>query len=202
MNTSRIEVPLALPEPHFEDEATVVTARQVVPLNQARLQDRRRKLLVILPLLLAATFCGGLGAIAVNYFGRQVSAPAIPQPSTSTTTEAPQPVAPAPSPDNAAAINATATSTVSPDEPKALPPSGSAVASDSPAADAVEKSSPAKSDETVASMKKPSSPADPKQLVRPRRVHPLAGEPGSDQHDPPKSRGAARIQDIFSGPNP
>lgn len=198
MNTSRIEVPLALPEPHFEDEATVVTARQVVPLEQAHLQDRRRKLLAILPILLVATFCGGLGAIAVNYFARPASAPAISQPSISTTTEARQPLAPAASPDNR-----PATATVSPDEPgTAPPPSGSALASDSPAAGASEKSTPAKSEETVASVKKPSSPTDPKQLVRPRRVHPLSADPRSGPNDPPKSRGAARIQDIFSGPNP
>ena len=193
MNASRIEVPLGLPEPHFEDEATVVSARKVVPLEEARLQDRRRKLLVILPILLAAFICGGLGAIAVNYFERRSTVPPISQPSTSTETEEGQQLAPDASPDDR-----TATSADPKDETNSEP-SDSAVATDSPVADAAEKSNPAKSGETVANVKSPSSPNDPKQLVRPRRVHPLSGEPRSDQ---PKSRGAARIQDIFSGPNP
>jgi len=195
MNPSRIEVPLALPEPHFEDEATVVSARKVVPLEQARLHDHRRKLLVILPILLGATFCGGLGAIAVNYFEQRASAPAISQPSTAGSTEVRQQLAPAASPDNR-----TATSTGSPDEPETSEPSGSPLATDSPAANTLEKAGPAKSEEAVASVKKPSSATDPKELVRPRRVHPPPGR--SDQNERPKARGAARIQDIFSGPNP
>jgi hypothetical protein len=198
MNVSRIEVPLALPEPHFEDEATVVSARQVVPLEQARVQDRRRKLLAILPMLLAATFCGGLGALAVNYFERRSSTPAISQPSSSGATGERQQVSPPASPDNR-----TATSTGSPGEPDTSQPSGTALATDSPAAaDSLESSNAAKSEETVASVKKPSSSTDPKQLVRPRRVRPPSLQPRSGQNDQPKSRGAARIQDIFSGPNP
>jgi hypothetical protein len=197
MNISRIEIPLTLPEPHFEDEATVVSARQVVPLEQARLQDRRRKLLVILPILLAATLCGGLGAIAVNYFDGRASAPAISPPSTTSVQEERQHVTPAASPDNS-----TITATNSQNGPDSLQPSGSAPADASPAADSVESSNAAKSAQTVASVKKPSSSADPKQLVRPRRVHPASSQPRSGQNDQPKSRGAARIQDIFSGPNP
>ena len=195
MNASRIEVPLALPEPHFEDEATVVTARQVVPIEQARHQERRRKLLVILPLLLAAAFCGGLGALAISYFEQR--SPETLRPSNSGTTEERPTVAPVASPDNQ-----TATSTDSKDQPDSAPTSGSALATDSPAADSLEKSGPAKSDESLASVKRPSSPTDPKQLGRLRRVHPPSGQPRLGQNDQSKSRGAARIQDIFSGPNP
>jgi cytoskeletal protein RodZ len=198
MNVSRIEVSTALPEPHFEDEATVVSARQVVPIEQARVQDRRRKLLAILPILLAAAFCGGVGAIAVNYFEQRSSAPATSQPSTSSATEERQQVAPAASPDN----RSTA-STDSRDEPDTSQPSGSALATDSSkAANSLESSKIAKSDESVASVQKPSSSTDPKQLVRPRRVHPPSLQPRSSQNDQRKSRGAAKIQDIFSGPNP
>jgi cytoskeletal protein RodZ len=188
MNVNRIQVPLS--EPHFEDEATVVSARQVVPLDQARLHDRRRKLLAILPILLAAIFCGGLGAIAVNYFERRASAPTISQPSTASAKEEREPAAPTASPDNG-----TTTSADSPDEPATSQPARSALATDSSAAASLEGSKAAKSE--LASAKKPSSPNDAKQLVRPRRVHPAPG-----QNDQPKPRGAARIQDIFSGPNP
>lgn len=198
MNASRIEVPVVLSEPHFEDEATVVTARQVVPLEQAHVQDRRRKLLAILPILLAAAFCGGLGAIAVNYFERRSTAPSISQPASSTATEERQQSSPAASPDSR-----TSTSTGSPDKSETSRPSGSALATDSPAApDSLESSNSSKSEESVASVKKTSNPSDPKELVRPRRVHPPSGKPRSGQNDQPKSRGAARIQDIFNGPNP
>jgi cytoskeletal protein RodZ len=194
MNVTRIEVPLS--EPHFEDEATVVSARQVVPLGQAQLQDRRRKLLAILPILLAAIFCGGLGAIVVNYFERRASAPTISQPSTTSAKDERQQAARAASPDNS-----TITSADSPDGPDTLQPAGSALATDSSAPtssdSSLESSKADKSEPTLASAKKPSSPNDAKQLVRPRRVHPASG-----QNDQPKSRGAARIQDLFSGPNP
>jgi hypothetical protein len=197
MNNSRIEVPLSLPEPHFEDEATVVTARQVVPLEEARVQDRRRKLFAILPILLAATLCGGLGAVAVNYFGQRSSIPAISPPATSFSPQERQ-VTAAASPDNGAAA-----STGLRDEPDTSQPSGSVLASDSTAAaDSLEKSEAVRTDETVASAKKPSASTDPKQLVRPRRVHPPSVQPRSGQNDQQKSRGAARIQNIFSGPNP
>jgi cytoskeletal protein RodZ len=193
MNVTRIEVPLS--EPHFEDEATVVSARQVVPLGQARVQDRRRKLLAILPVLLAATFCGGLGAIAVNYFERRASAPTIARPSTTSAKEEPQQAAPSTSPDN------STTAADSSDKPDASPLAGSALATDSSAPTSsdgsLESSEADKSEQTVASVKKPSNTNDAKQLVRPRRVHPASG-----QNDQNKSRGAARIQDIFSGPNP
>ena len=190
---TRIQVPLTLPEPHFEDEATVVSARQVVPLGQARVQDGRRKLFATLPLLLAAIFCGALGAIGVNYFERRVSAPTVSTPPTRAKEEVQQ-TAPAPSLENSAVASADPQ-----DERDASEPSGSALVSNPSARENAENQT-TKSDEAVASVKKPSSPPDPKQIVRPRRVHPPAS-PGS-QDDQPKSRGASKIQDIFGGPNP
>src|SRR5687767_12523776 len=71
MNTSRIEIPLTLQPPHFDDDATIATARQVVPIKGGRKIEGRRKVLALLPLLLASTLCGALGAIAVNYFERR-----------------------------------------------------------------------------------------------------------------------------------
>src|SRR5215210_8054176 len=68
MSTSRIEIPFTLPPPHFDDDATIATARQVVPIKGSLKIEGRRKLLTLLPLLIASTLCGALGAIAVNYF--------------------------------------------------------------------------------------------------------------------------------------
>ena len=67
MSTSRIEIPLTLQPPHFDDDATIATARQVVPIKGGRKIEGRRKVLGLLPLLLASTLCGALGAIGVHY---------------------------------------------------------------------------------------------------------------------------------------
>ena len=181
MNPSRIEVPLTLPEPHFEDESTIVSARRVVPLDRARADDRRRKLLAIVPILLAATLCGALGAIAVNHFERQaIVSPIVSQPATISApgqqTSVPAPAADAETPASA---------------PSKSPDSNGVESLDRRVA---------KSDESIASIKKTSSQTDPKQIVRPRRVH--DDRRPASQTEEPKSRGAAKIQDIFSGPNP
>ncbi len=45
MDRSRIVITTAapdLPAPHFDDEATLVSARQVVPIAKARLVERKR----------------------------------------------------------------------------------------------------------------------------------------------------------------
>ena len=68
----------------------------------ARKIEGRRKVLALLPLLLASTLCGALGAIAVNYFERRRdAAPSVtqqqPQPNVSTQAKTePPPVAIAP----------------------------------------------------------------------------------------------------------
>ena len=200
MDVTRIQVPLSLPEPHFEDEDTVVSARQVVPLGEARIQDRRRKLLAILPLLLAAALCGALGAVVVNYFWQRPIVPSISQPSATSATREDQTL-PEPSPET------DVTAPGLPDQVAATSePAGSSVSNDSPAAARVEKAADSKPEPAVAGPKNPSKPADPKQLVRQRRVNPPAeqsnNQKGTGQNDPSKSRGAARIVDIFSGPNP
>lgn len=198
MNVTRIQVPVSLPEPHFEDQATVVSARQVVPLDQARTQDRRRKVLRILPILFAATLCGALGALAVNYFTQRSSAPTVSQPSTTSAKPDQQQTAPAPSPDNAVITSADSQDKIA----DVSQPLGSSLANDSSAAESPEAPASAKPKTSVTSVRKPSTPGDPKQLVRQRRVHPPSDGAQAGQNDQSRSRGAARIQDIFSGPNP
>src|SRR2546426_4355835 len=70
MNATQIQVPLTLPQPHFDDESTIVSARRVVPIGRARFNERWRKMRRLLPILLAATVCGALGAVVVNHFER------------------------------------------------------------------------------------------------------------------------------------
>jgi hypothetical protein len=200
MNLTRIQVPFPLPEPHFDDEATVVSARQVVPLGEARIQDRRRKVLAILPTLLAAALCGALGAVVVNYFWQRPSAPTVSQPSATSASREEQ-LAPAPSPEN------NVTTPGLPDQvAETSEPTDSSVSNDSSAKVTVGKPPASNPEPAVADPKKPSNPADPKQLVRQRRVNPPSTQTNNQkkagQNDPLKSRGAARIEDIFGGPNP
>jgi cytoskeletal protein RodZ len=187
---------MALPEPDFEDETTVVSARQVVPLDQARVQDRRRRLFAVLPLLVAATFCGALGAMVVNYFERPATEPTISQPAIVTAKDELRPSIPAPSPDTSATTKSPKTEMTSESSQPADALPTSATSSDS-----VENRAGAKPEQDSTSVKKPASSADPRQLVRQRRVHPATDQPAASPSGEPKARGAARIQDIFSGPN-
>ncbi len=187
MNATRIQVPVSLPEPDFEDEATIVSARQVVPLDEARSHDRRRRLLAFVPVLLAATLCGALGAFTVNYFEGRSHTPTVSQPATISVKEEKRLPLAEPRP------------TKSEDAPAETSEPAGAIANSSAAADAPEKPE-TKPEQTLAVAKKPAIPSDPKLLVRQRRGHPLSDRPAG-QNDEPKPRGAARIQDIFSGPN-
>lgn len=190
----RIEVPLELPPPHFDDEATIATARKVVPIEGARAIGRQRKLLAMLPILLAATLCGALGALAVNYFDRRdnAAAPAARQSDQvnagQTKTEAPQVVI---------AASAESTAKDSEGESASVHPQD-----DSPKTSGEE---PAKTDRTnigttsadaKKSSAKPNAQPDPAKLVRKRRVQP------ADPEVPEKKNKAGRIEDIFGGPNP
>src|SRR6266404_6663423 len=78
MNRTRIEIatnPPELPAPHFDDETTIVSARQVVPIAQAKVAERSRTLLSIIPILLGAAVFGALGALGVNYYENRQHVP-------------------------------------------------------------------------------------------------------------------------------
>jgi hypothetical protein len=192
MNVSRMEIATTLPEPHFEDESTLVSARQVVPLDRAKTEDRRRKLLSLLPILLAASLCGALGAVAVNHFERRESvSPAVSQPAT-TNAQVPQP---------SPAEVSIASSNIEP--PAADKSSDTLQETEKASADTTE----AKASDNQTAGEKTEEPVrkkvatEPRQLVRPRRVHPPK-EPEPVPRTATPKPGAGRIQDIFSGPNP
>ena len=199
MSTSRIEIPLALQPPHFDDDATIATARQVVPIKGARKIEGRRKVLALLPLLLASTLCGALGAIAVNYFERRRDAAAsvtqqqpLPNASTQTKTE-PPPVAIAPE------LDAKNTEIQAPAQPEN--------ASVTPADESVPKSEAPKIARSEDADRKSESPAairrepvqDASKLVRKRRVEPAKSETRLKRN---RRTDAGRIEDLFTGPNP
>ena len=197
MNSSRIEIPLTLPPPHFDDDATIATARQVVPIGGARRIQRARRVLTLAPLLIASTLCGALGAVAVNYYERRretaVSATqqqALPSVSTDARVESPAVTA-------APEINAKTEvqASVPPKDTAVIAANEPATKSESAPDARVDNSQPEKS----AAVAKRDATADASKLVRKRRVQP------PDSEIPPqrnRRNGASRIEDLFSGPNP
>ena len=196
MSTSRIEIPLTLQPPHFDDDATIATARQVVPIKGARKIEGRRKVLALLPLLLASTLCGALGAIGVNYFERRRDAAASvtqQQPNVSTAAK-PEPTPAVIAPE----LNAknTIQAPVQPEKSSGMPADEPAQKSEAPKIakreDADRKSAPS-----------PAVKRDPAQdaakLVRKRRVQPADSEIPVRRN---RRTDAGRIEDLFTGPNP
>jgi len=198
MSTSRIEIPLTLQPPHFDDDATIATARQVVPITGARKIEGRRKVLVLLPFLLASTLCGALGAIAVHYFERRDAATSVTkqQPLPNVSTQAKTEPTPA---DIAPDLNAKNTEIQAPVQPE----TSSVTHADEPSPksetpkiakreDADRKSAP------PAAMKREAD-QDAAKLVRKRRVQPANPETPLRRS---RRTDAGRIEDLFTGPNP
>ena len=196
MNT-RFEVPLTLPPPHFDDERTIATARQVKPIGRARVTQSWSRIRTLLPLLFLATCCGALGAAAVNYYERTPNVQVATTPGSQASAQ-PAPAHVEPSPVAIAASNEVNGSKPATEE-KAVeveqPAAPAAKHEEQP--DPIANSTP---NENLPAAPKPqnkNADADAAKLTRKRRVQPI---------EEPKSRvqknGAARISDIFSGPNP
>lgn len=197
MSTSRIEIPLTLQPPHFDDDATIATARQVVPIKGDRKIEGRRKVLALLPLLLASTLCGALGAIAVNYFERRRDAATSvtqqqPNVSTQAKTE-PPPVAIAP---ELNAKNTEIQPPVQPENSAVTPADDPAQKSEAPKI-AKREDADRKSAANAAMKREPAQ--DAAKLVRKRRVQPANSEIPLRRN---RRTDAGRIEDLFTGPNP
>ena len=211
MNRSRIEIatnPQELPSPHFDDEATIVSARQVVPIARARVVERSRALLSVVPILIGSAVFGALGALAVNYYERGqrnalASAPRseINQKANQPPTSQSQSSTPTNSGSDSAAGALSASESPSPElESSQIESQGN-----SKAGDAVEPKTP----DNQALPTKPASQTndgnsvEPGKLIRKRRVQPAAAPSEGKADNPPTAkRGAGRIQEIFTGPNP
>ena len=195
MNSTRFEVPLALPAPHFDDERTVATARQVTPIGRAKVNESWRKVRTVLPLVLLAMFCGGIGAAAVNYYedrqrGQAAVQPVVTNSSVQLKAEA-SPIA--------VAASATATPAVS--DKSSEPVIGEVETDSAPAVEPQTKivTEPARdktSEKPAVGPEKKAADVEAAKLTRKRRVNP------SDDDAVPSKKGAGRIADIFSGPNP
>ena len=198
MGTSRIEIPMTLPPPHFDDDATIATARQVVPIKGGQKTAARRKILALVPLLIASTLCGALGAIAVNYFERRrdtsvsvTQEQPLPKAATQAKT-VPTPVAIAPEL-NAKTIEIQGP--VQPENTSVTPADALATKSEAPK---IARSEDDRKSELPAASKREST-QDASKLVRKRRVEPASSETPSKRN---RRSDAGRIEDLFTGPNP
>jgi len=192
-------MPSELETPHFDDEATMVTARPVVPIAEAKAGERSRMSVLIVAGLLAATMAGAAGALGINFFqNRQRSsfrAGTQPQvnPDVSTTVPPVQ----------------TSESPIPPTE-QSVPPIA-ASESTSAATETLTSETPAPSDDQIVSSSagktdvnpRDESSIDPAHLVRKRRVNAVKERLGPlmpANRPPRRPRGAGRIIEIFEGP--
>ncbi len=202
MDRSRIVITTApdLPAPHFDDEATLVSARQVVPIAKARLVERKRAALWISLILLSSATCGGLGAIGVNYFEHRRQTTAVPafqnEIARSHTTQTPIR-------NNSDSTQKTETAAGGPTasaflQPVAAPPAKANQPNDSSTTVLSQASS------SQATANQAATASEPGQLVRKRRVHPLTRNDvvSSGRRTRKNDRGASRIKEIFEGQGP
>jgi hypothetical protein len=203
--------PQELPEPHFDDEATIVSARQVVPIAQAKVVERSRLLLSVIPILIGAAVFGALGALAVNYYERNQRH----APDSATRSEINQQTNQPPTAQRQSAISTNSTSSDSAagalsGSDSTSPELDSSQTESQPDTKGVD--SPAVEPKTPDNRALPTNPAgqtndessaEPGKLIRKRRVHPATPpNEGKTENSPTTKRGAGRIQEIFAGPNP
>jgi hypothetical protein len=208
MNRSRIVIPTTapdLPPPHFDDEATIVSARQVVPIAKARVIERKRAALWISSILLGSAACGALGAIGINHFENGQQSALISAPQNDITrpqaTQTPGPNDSDSTPKSETAVGGP--TAMSSPESVAAPPANVNQTNNSSAT----VFSQASSAQTISNQAASSAniASEPGRLVRKRRVHPLTQNDGASSlpGKPAKTkRGAGRIQEIFEGPGP
>jgi len=192
-------MPSELETPHFDDEATIVTARPVVPIAEAKAGERSRMSVLIVAGLLAATMAGAAGALGINFFQNR-------QRSSFTAGTQPQV-----NPDVPTTVPPVQTSeSPIPQAEQSVPPIA-ASESTSAAPDALRSETPASSDDQIVSSSagktdvKPrdESSIDPGHLVRKRRVNAVKERLGPlmpANRPPRRPRGAGRILEIFEGP--
>ena len=217
MNRTRIVVP-AIPReldtPHFDDEATIVTARPVIPIAEAKAVERSRISVLILVGLLVAGLSGATGAFGIIYYRDHHSnslSSGLPQtnqppgfqsqPATTSTPESSTGLAASDSPSEPATSQQAVALAANPAEDPSLDKKTDAtVIQKEESQIAKPVTSPGFSD------KASTPPGDSSLLVRKRRVHPIneraEGSAPRVKSGKSKDQGAGRILEIFEGPNP
>jgi hypothetical protein len=198
--------PPELSSPRFDDEATIVSARPVVPIAKARAVEKARAAFWICLAVVGCVALGALGAIGVVYFGnarRSAGVSAAPQ-SEIVEPKINQP--PASSTPGSSDLNSQSetdrTLSAAATQPKADSQPQSSTNRD---LSATAREPWVKSTLTKSSVPKQQNVPDLGRLVRKRRVQLVRqnDEYSSIAKKPAKKkRGASRIQEIFEGLGP
>jgi cell division septation protein DedD len=205
----RFEIETTTPQlssPHFDDEATIISARPVVPIAKARAVEKARAAFWICLAVVGCVVLVALGAIVLSYFGNARRSSAVSAPPQSEIIEPKINQPPASSTPGSSDLNSqsetdrklSAAETQS-DAERQLQ---SANKKDSAA---TARGSWIQSTLTKSSIPKRDNAAEPGRLVQKRRVQPVRQ---NDEYSPiakkpaKKKRGASRIQEIFEGPGP
>lgn len=195
-----------LSSPHFDDEATIVSARPVVPIAKARAVERARAAFWICLAVVGCVALGALGAIGVSYFGNARRSAAVSTPPQSEIVEPKINQAPASSKPGSSDLNSQSeterTLSSSATQSKADPQLQSPNKKDSAT---TARESWVQSTITKSSIPKRDNAPELGRLVRKRRVQPVSqnDEYSSIAKKPAKKkRGASLIQEIFEGLGP
>jgi len=193
---TRIDIPMELPSPHFEDEATIVSARPVVPIARARVTDRSRMLLWLAPILSAAAVFGAVGALSVNYFerGRPGSG------------ASPSQVVQQPQAEQAPVLQPSIEANAGVEPVREAVENSTSPVGEMPALPKADAGSIARAKVAAAVVRLSQAPSEPSRLVRKRVIAVSQRRAPRRQNTtrPARSnnRGAGRIREIFEGPNP
>jgi len=169
------------PAPHFDDEATLVSARPVVPIASAKLIERSRIIRRALPFIIIAGFVGTFVGGGIGYYAkRRISANVVNE--SPTTQESKQ--------------NENAS------EPQRMSPRGQSQEIET-APNVSVSSSENKSSSSETGSVAVAAANETSHFKRARRplIHTLAPA-SSNRRRASTRRGAARIQEIFTGSNP
>jgi len=166
-----------LPTPHFEDEATLVSARPVVPIATAKATERSRIVRRVLPFVIIAGFAGILIGGGVGYYAkRQITGDA-----------ANQSPAKQESKENQAA----------PEQQRAVPQAQSQEIDAQPNV----ALTPSENKSLASETNTEANPASHFKRARRQLIHTIETSSSSRRRASTR-RGAARIQEIFAGSNP
>jgi cell division septation protein DedD len=197
--------PPQLSSPHFDDEATIVSAKPVVPIAKARAVEKARAAFWICLVVVGCVVLVALGSIVLSYFGNARSS-AVSAPPQSEIVEPKINQAPASSTPGSSDLNSQS------ETDRKLPAAETQSDAERQLQSANKKDSAAtargswiQSALTKSSIPKRDNAAEAGRLVQKRRVQPVRqnDEYSSMAKKPAKKkRGASRIQEIFEGPGP
>ena len=212
-NLSRIIIPTELqaeatfpPTPHFDDEATLLTARAVVPIEEAAASGNIRSYLVKAAIVLTAALLGAAVAVSVDFFQNRRSreATAVIEPSVPGTQGAVEETADSSAPgpqSNESAVSAPTTKApATADQGSLGAPPAARTEEESPSIDSARDKEKSVDSEGAANRR--SVLVKRSERLTRRQQAAKVQRSGDANRIIERPRDAGRIREIFEGPNP